>query len=198
MYPGADSNGTLTVGGVDTGLSDGPINYVKDSGFLYSSVDVSTLTLGGKQIHVGDSAILDTGTNVLLLGSSVFNQVHQAMCSDKSLVNCDGLWQNKCYDMTAHQVDQYPSLKFQLDGAELEMSSRDYLLVGSPLAASAGQFCLGIRNGGRTGFIIGDTTMRNYYLVFDRKQGRIGWGKVNKKTCGSLASEDGTQSEVLV
>merc|ERR1712048_1388850 len=188
MHRGTHSNGTMTVGGVDAQLSDGPINYVKDSGFLYSSVDVASLTLGDHQIHVGDSAILDTGTNVLLLGSSVFNQVHQAMCSDKSLVNCEGLWENKCFDMTDQQVDQYPPLKFQLDGTVLEMSSRDYLLVGSPLAASAGQFCLGICNGGRTGFIIGDTTMRNYYLVFDRKNGRIGWGKVNKKTCGSSGS----------
>merc|ERR1712048_1125461 len=188
MHRGTHSNGTMTVGGVDAQLSDGPINYVKDSGFLYSSVDVASLTLGGKQIHVGDSAILDTGTNVLLLGSSVFNQVHQAMCSDKSLTNCEGLWQNECFALTEHQVDQYPPLQFQLDGAVLEMSSQDYLLMGSPVAASAGQFCLGVRNGGRTGFIIGATTMRNYYLVFNREERRIGWGKVHKGNCGSLVT----------
>ena len=28
-------------------------------------------------------------------------------------------------------------------------------------------------------FIIGDTTMRNYLLVFDYAQKRIGWGDVN-------------------
>ena len=67
------------------------------------------------------------------------------------------------------------------------MSSKDYLLRGSPLASSAGQYCLGIRSGGNL-FIIGDTTMRNYYLVFDYAQQRIGWGPVSTKAdgCGSI------------
>ena len=45
----------------------------------------------------------------------------------------------------------------------------------------------GIRSGGEL-FIIGDTTMRNYYLVFDYAQKRIGWGPVNRKAggCGSI------------
>lgn len=189
MHPGTRSNGTMTVGGVDSRLADEPINYVPDAGFLYSAVDVSTLTLGGTQIHVGDTATLDTGTNVLLLGSSVFNQVRQAMCADKSLAHCDGLWQNQCFTLSSEQIDNYPPLIFQLDGAVLEMSSRDYLLLGSPLAQSSGQYCLGVRNGGRTGFIIGATTMRNYYLVFNREERRIGWGKVHKGNCGSLVTD---------
>jgi hypothetical protein len=39
---------------------------------------------------------------------------------------------------------------------------------------------------GGSGFIIGDTTMRNYYLVFDLAKKRIGWGDVNKDQCGSI------------
>ena len=92
-------------------------------------------------------------------------------------------------ELSEAQVDAYPPLALVLDGIELEMSSRDYLLLGSPLASSAGQYCLGIRDGGSaggSGFIIGDTTMRNYYLVFDLEENKIGWGKVNKDTCGSV------------
>ena len=59
----------------------------------------------------------------------------------------------------------------------------------SPLASSAGQYCLGIRNGGHF-FIIGDTTMRNYYLVFDLEKGRIGWGEVNRDPKGGCGSID--------
>jgi len=197
MFEGRNSNGTMTVGGVDTALADGPIQYVPDSGWIYNTVDVSSLTVGGQQIHVGDGAILDSGTNILLLGSSVYSRTHQAMCSDSSLKNCDGFWSNKCFDMSEAAVDKYPPLKFQLDGVELEMTSRDYLLQGSPIAASAGQYCLAIRNGGRTGFIIGATTMKEYYVVFDKKQQRIGWGKVNKKTCGST-SFDGSDAVAVV
>merc|ERR1712048_48546 len=54
MFQGHSSNGTMTVGGVDKELADGAIQYVPDTGFIHNTVDVSTLTLGGQQIHVGD------------------------------------------------------------------------------------------------------------------------------------------------
>lgn len=184
---GSVSNGTLTIGGADATLADGPITYVPDQGLVLPTVDVSSLTLGNTAIPLkwDTSAVLDTGTNVLLLGRTAFSKVQSAMCADSSLTNCAELWENECVELTDEQVEQYPPLSFQLDGTVLEMSSRDYLLLRSPLATKADQYCLGIRNGGSTGFIIGDTTMRNYYVVFDKAQRRIGWGKVNKETCGS-------------
>merc|ERR1712194_543297 len=156
--------------------------------------------LGGSTIQVGMSAILDTGTNVLLLPSRVFSGVQKSMCSDSSLARCSQLWSNSCVALTDAQVDAYPPLSMQLDGISLQMTSRDYLLLGSPLAASAGQYCLGIRDGGSaggSGFIIGDTTMRHYYLVFDLAEKKIGWGKVNKNTCGSIGSND-WETDVVV
>ena len=48
------------------------------------------------------------------------------------------------------QVDAYPSLSLTLSGTELHMAPRDYLLRGSPLATSAGQFCLGNLRGSTT------------------------------------------------
>jgi hypothetical protein len=123
------------------------------------------------------------------------------MCADTSLSHCQELWQNKCFDLTDNEVAAYPPLTMQLDGTTLEMDSKDYLLRGSPLAGSAGQYCLGIRNGGSaggSGFIIGDTTMRHYYLVFDLAHRRIGWGKVNKQTCGSITSNDWQNEAVVV
>jgi len=187
MHEGSHSNGTMTVGGIDKTLAKEAIKYVPDTGFLYPNFDVSSLSIAGQEVPVKDSAILDSGTNILLLGSSVYSNAQRAMCSDSSLANCVGLWAGKCFEMTDREVDSYPTLTFHLDGVSLEMSSRDYILRGSPVAASASQYCLAIRNGGRTGFIVGATTMRNYYVVFDKKSSRIGWGKVNEETCGSLS-----------
>eukprot|EP00931_Biecheleriopsis_adriatica_P054981 TRINITY_DN32418_c0_g1_i1.p1 TRINITY_DN32418_c0_g1~~TRINITY_DN32418_c0_g1_i1.p1 ORF type:complete len:431 (+),score=69.67 TRINITY_DN32418_c0_g1_i1:67-1293(+) len=201
MHEGSQSNGTLTIGGADSRLADGQITYVPDSGALFHSVSVASLKLGESTIEVGESAILDTGTNVLLLPSAVFAQVHKSMCSDASLAGCNELWSNNCVTMTDAQMDAYPPLALQLDGVALQMTSHDYLLLGSPLASSAGQVCLGIRDGGSaggSGFIIGDTTMRNYYLVFDLAEKKIGWGKVNKKTCGSALPEITSESTVVV
>ena len=191
MFEGANSNGTITIGGVDERLSiNGSVSYVADVGIGFHSVRVESLTLGGgSTIAVDEAAILDTGTNILLAPTKVVTALRSSMCADTSLSQCSELWSSQCVEMTMAEVDAYPSLSMQLDGALLEMSARDYILQGSPVAEKPGQFCLGIRDGGSaggSGFIIGDTTMRNYYLVFDLGGKKIGWGKVNRDNCGSI------------
>jgi hypothetical protein len=191
----------ITIGGVDERLSvNGAVTYVPDVGFGFHSVQVESLTLAGAgasnstskatNIPVGEAAILDTGTNILLAPTKVMTALKSAMCGDATLKQCDSLWSNTCVDLADTDVDAYPSLSMNLDnGLSLDMSPRDYILQGSPVATKPGQWCLGIRDGGSaggSGFIIGDTTMRNYYLVFDLGAKRIGWGKVNKDTCGSI------------
>jgi len=201
MYEGSSGNGTLTIGGVDPRLSDTAVQYVPDDGTFFRSVHVQSLKVGDVDLKVGQSAILDTGTNVLLLPSSLYSQVQKSMCSDASLAHCKDLWSNACVTLTDEEVDAYPAFSMELNGVSLEMNSRDYLLLGSPLASAAGQYCLGIRDGGSsggTGFIIGDTTMRHYYLVFDLARKRIGWGKVNKKSCGSVVGAAPSTHEIIV
>jgi hypothetical protein len=194
MAAGARSNGTLTLGGVDARLAAGPIRYVDDGPSGFHTVEVASILLNGSahgasaSVRVGRRAILDTGTNILLLPDALLATFHRTMCQDAGLASCDALWSNQCVSLTEAQVDAYPSLELQLDGTSLHMSARDYLLLGSPLATSAGQYCLGIRGGGEL-FIIGDTTMRHYYLVFDSARRKIGWADVNRGAggCGSIA-----------
>lgn len=190
MKRGARSNGTLTIGGVDRRLSEGPVHYVPDVGENFRAVSVASLTLGAHSpVVVGQPAVLDTGTNVLLLPTHLMAQLQRQMCADSSLTGCSKLWANECIQLTQRQLASYPPLSLQLDGIQLRMMADDYLLLGSPVATAANQYCLGIRDGGTAGgngFIIGDTTMRHYYLVFDLARNRIGWGNVSKSGCGSV------------
>lgn len=185
---GAKGNGTLTVGGVDPRLSIGAPTYVDDVGNGFRAVQVNDMVLGNTSLKISGSAILDTGTNVLLVPSQAMPVLQSSMCNS-GLKNCDELWANKCVELTQEEVAAYPPLAMRLDGIDLEMTSEDYLLQGSPLASSRTQYCLGIRDGGSAGgngFIIGDTTMRHYYLVFDLERQKVGWGKVNKTNCGNV------------
>jgi|TARA_B110000902_G_C14028170_1_gene482978 hypothetical protein len=134
----------------------------------------------------------DTGTNVLLLPRSLMTTIEASMCTMVSSAKCKTLWAktDNCVALTAAEIATFPSMILNLENSvDLHMSSRDYLLQGSPTCSVAGQYALGIRDGGSaggSGFIIGDTTMRNYYLVFDLAQKKIGWGPVNKATCGNI------------
>ena len=103
---------------------------------------------------------------------------------------CTQLFGGKCLSMTDTEIASYPDISLNLDkNVRLGMTAIDYLLRGSPQAAQPDEVCLGLRDGGSaggSGFIIGDTTMRNYYLVFDLAEKQIGWGKVNRDVCGSI------------
>ena len=221
FHEGSTSNGTLTVGGVDDRLASGIINYVADAGVNangdgFHSVNVHAVVLGSNTSSAAPSAvriptrsasrssvapsdlpqaaILDTGTNILLLPDYLIASLESSMCADESLVGCSDLWManggSGCVSLNDEEVAAYPPLSLELDGGlMLDMTADDYLLLGSPLAEpGSGQYCLGIKVGDASygGFIIGDTTMRHYYLVFDYTNRQIGWGDVNTGTCGSV------------
>ena len=65
------------------------------------------------------------------------------------------------------------------------MPPASYLRRDDP-RAGPGQVCLGIRDTGADGYlIIGDTTMENYFVAFDRANKRIGWAP-RTNACGSV------------
>lgn len=200
LHQGSVSTGSLTLGGVDTRLVDGPITYVQNTGFdgtiWYYGVHVHSVTFGDRAFQVNHTAVLDSGTNILLLPNKLHDAVRDWMCTDSSLAFCKELWNDSCQMMSLEQIEAYPKVRIALDGVVLEMAPRDYLLLGSPLAKVAGQYCIGIRDGGdgMSGFIIGDTTLRHYYVVHDIGNRRIGWGKVNKDTCGSVGGPDAAET----
>ena len=73
----------------------------------------------------------------------------------------------------------------RLQGINLDMSPRDYLLLGQP-GIPEGQRCLGVGVVGGGLQIIGDTLMQNYVVEFDVGQSQIGWAPVNRDACGNL------------
>jgi hypothetical protein len=88
MTQGSKSNGTITIGGVDPRLSvDGKVNYVPDAGRGFREVAVASLDLGGSgssgtaSIGINSNAILDTGTNVLLLPKTAMNSLQVRRCT---------------------------------------------------------------------------------------------------------------------
>ena len=209
MNDGPISNGTITIGGVDERFvaSGSKVEYVPDSGRGFHSVTVASITLGGQRagghkersttaattIPVNEIGILDTGTNVLLLPRKLMNSLEASMCVGSIAGACKQLWGRtapaNCASLSPSEVAQFPPMTLNLEnGVHLVMTARDYILQGSP-TCPAGLYALGIRDGGTaggSGFIIGDTTMRNYYLVFNLEEKKIGWGPVNRATCGGV------------
>merc|ERR1711920_465772 len=131
------STGSLTIGGVDMRLVDGPIKYVENVGLGLEdrneyAVNVSRVLFGETAFESGHVAVLDSGTNILLLPTEMRNAVKAWMSADSSLPFVKELWNHTCQAMTLEQIDMYPHIKIELlEGVVLEMSPRDYVLLGS-------------------------------------------------------------------
>ena len=89
--------------------------------------------------------------------------------------------------MTDAEVAQFPNITLAVTNVPLVMQPRRYLLQGYALNSKPSEYCLAITKTGPGGLqILGDTTLEDYYIVFDRAQKRIGWAPVNTDMCGSI------------
>lgn len=198
FHQGAHSNGTMTIGGTDPQFYHGEIKYVTNTGGSFSyGMDLLDIVIDGQPL--GDTstnqAILDSGTNVLLVPTpafSSFTSIVTGKCATQKLRGiCDvpagekSLLDGGCFAMTQQEVDAFPPIELKLNGVTLKITGQDYLNLGRKHAPE--KRCFGIRPTGQNGFlIIGDTIMERYYVVFDRAAGQIGWADVNTKTCGHV------------
>jgi hypothetical protein len=203
LAQGTKSNGTFTVGALDPRLYTGEMAWAKNlggMGGLYE-MPLSGISVGGKAIKVArKSAILDSGTNVLLVPSPIFDALTEAFegyCQAGAKLKgiCDvpaggpkSLLKGGCWSINPTEAAAFPTLTLGITAKGLSMPPSTYLRTGDPACANAapGSVSFGVRDTGATGFlIVGDTTMENYYVAFDRKENRIGWAK-RTDACGSV------------
>jgi len=136
---------------------------------------------------------VDSGTNVLLLGEAqytpVTNAIRQNLCNSPSTAPpgvCSGdLFSGSCYQYTQTEINQFPPLTLVLDSTvNLAMPPSAYIVNNG----TARWYCLGIMNTGRGGLtIIGDTTLMNYYVQFDKVNFQMGWAPVNASACAAAS-----------
>lgn len=149
------------------------------------------LSLFALRVHPRDAL----GTNILMLPNQTFWDFKRLLLSSckSSLLRgiCDvdaskTIFDGYCYAFSAKQLAQYPSLTFHVKGVDLVMSVADYILLNyGPTLKHTGDYCLGIVPGGPKDFIVGDTLMQNYLVVFDHSLARIGFAPVSKQ-CGNI------------
>jgi hypothetical protein len=193
-HQGSKSNGTFTLGGIDSRLYTGNIVYTTNVGgdqeydLQLTDIQINGVTVDGTANQV---AILDSGTNVLLVTDQMFQSMKEIFvnnCSSNPLVGiCDvtngTLFDGQCFPLTAKQMAAYPPIVFRLAELTLTLQPVDYLIYVSQF----GMKCLGIRNTGDFGlFIVGDTLLQEYYTVLDRTKNLIGFAPVNTDNCGSI------------
>ncbi|OBZ81714.1 Rhizopuspepsin-1 [Choanephora cucurbitarum] len=159
VYLGKASNGgggEYLFGGYDSSKFTGSLKTVPiDNSDGYWGITVGSLTAGGKSVARSFSGILDTGTTLLLLTDSVADAVARAY---GATANSDGTYTISC------NTNNFSPLVFTINGATFQVPASDlvYEQNGSRCYAS-------FAKAGLSFAILGDTFLKNNYVVFNQK-----------------------------
>ncbi|KAG1865394.1 aspartic peptidase domain-containing protein [Suillus subluteus] len=168
----ASSGSELRIGGVNSALYEGEFTYtpVTKKGFWQLTGDA--IGINGKEIVTGFSAIVDTGTTVILGNFTYVSQLY----ADINATEVDkGVYALPCNAM--------PDVTITLGGKSFPLSAENFNMGPTD---SSGKMCfggivgydLGDITSGQFQWILGDVFLRNVYTAFDVGQSRIGFAEL--------------------
>lgn len=117
-------------------------------------VTVDKSTVGGKEVTGNFDAILDTGTTLLILNDDLIKGIADAY---GATANPDGTYTIDC------DTSKFEPLKFSMAGNDFEVSPDSLVYV-----ENGGSCIAGFASGGLSVNIIGDTFLKNNYVVYDQ------------------------------
>ncbi|KAG1725280.1 aspartic peptidase domain-containing protein [Suillus paluster] len=192
--------GTLTLGGTDSTLYQGSIEYLSLTGpESYWLLDVTSVSVQGKTISVPSSsalAAIDTGTTLIAAPTSITASIYAQIPGSVVLTGqYQGLYAFPC---TTNVV-----VTMSFGGTNWAINSLDMNIGSVPASAltsttqtqmcAGGIFDIGTSIGGGSSsptWIIGDTFLKNVYSVFRANPPAVGFAQL----ASGLSTSTGTAS----
>ncbi|KAJ3261528.1 hypothetical protein HK103_005366 [Boothiomyces macroporosus] len=170
-------SGEVTLGGVDSSKYTGAINYVALNSETYWQFDASSVTysVGKATGKVGTTssgstdAISDTGTTLIILGTSAANAINKAIGASAYSSSTGA------YAINCNIAKTGPAINFKF-GSKFTLSVPASIYV---LSNGDGTCISGITQGAssQSPNIFGDILTRAYYTVYDKNNNRVGFAK---------------------
>jgi hypothetical protein len=166
---GADgtNNGEITFGAADTSVIDGPLNYVAavDNANGFWELPVDSASVGGKTVAIqpGVTAILDSGTSLMLLPAA-----------DADAVNLQIPGAVKNGETYTIPCDASAPVSLTFGGKAYGVDPKNY--VGAKNGTACTSNIVGRQTFGATEWLLGDTFLKNVYTLFDYDGARVGFG----------------------
>ncbi|XP_001964250.3 lysosomal aspartic protease [Drosophila ananassae] len=153
--------GELILGGSDPSLYSGELTYVPVSYPQYWQFYTDAILLGNTLISMGDVAIADTGTSLLVAPQTEYETI-----SSLFGVDSEGLF-------ACGTINMWPNLNFKINGVFFEVSP-EYYIIQDDFYCS-----LAIQSSNQQFWILGDVFLGRYYTEFDVGNQRLGFAPVN-------------------
>ncbi|KAI9571567.1 aspartic peptidase domain-containing protein [Boletus coccyginus] len=177
--------GTLTLGGTNTSLYSGDIEFIdmpNGTTPSYWLQQLQSLTVQGKSIAISSSeglAAIDTGTTLIAAPSDITKQIWSHVPGSVALTGTyDGMYGFPCSTSI--------SITLSFGGTIWPISSTDmnlglYSGTGKNQMCVGGIFDIGSTDGGGEGlpaWIIGDVFLKNVYTVFQANPPAVGFAQL--------------------
>lgn len=167
FYLGSSEEGSVaTFGGLDKSHYTGKIEYIPLRRKAYWEVDINSIAFGDEVADLDNTgAILDTGTSLNVLPSSLADMLNKEIGAKKS-------W-NGQYTIECDKKKSLPDIVFNLAGSNYSLPASDYILElqGSCISTFQG---MDIPEPAGPLIILGDAFLRRYYSVYDLGKNAVG------------------------
>ncbi|KAJ1066111.1 hypothetical protein K5549_017840, partial [Capra hircus] len=159
----------VMLGGVDHSYYKGDLNWVPVSKCRYWQITVDRISVNGKVIGCSSrcQAILDTGTAFVHGPTRLITNI-QRLIGARPYHGC------QYSSISCRGSIAIPRVVFTINGIDYPMRTEDYIVsITSSLCFSA--FLGGTEKVTKSeNWILGDAFLKQYFLVFDRRNNRIG------------------------
>ncbi|TGO07532.1 hypothetical protein BTUL_0268g00020 [Botrytis tulipae] len=169
-----DTNGELTLGGVDTTKYTGALTYFPKatSGAVssYWGINIAGFTYGTTSLETSGSGIVDTGTTLIYIPTAAYNKFLTASGGRTDSSSGLAVFTAK---PTANFSVKFGTTTYTLTPAQYLVPTAQY----SSFGLTSGKYYAWINDGGSSGIntIIGQKFLEQYYSVFDTTNSRIGF-----------------------
>lgn len=182
----SDRHGRWDLGELDSQYGEGDYKWgALDTLGGFYAVPIQTMTAGGQTIFdYGTSIVVDSGTTLAVLPTDAMQEFETIV----GQMNPPGLQDfgngNGCAVLTDSQVDQWPTITYTVSASGggtigVDLGPRHYLVELN------GERCFALQTAETGGqHILGDIFMEQFYVAFDRVNGRVGFAPVRE--CNSI------------
>ncbi|KAG2074048.1 acid protease [Suillus decipiens] len=190
--------GTLTLGGTNSSLYQGSIEYLSLAGSpSYWLLNVNSLSVQGKTVSVGSSSLaaIDTGTTLIAAPSAVTTDIWAAVPGSIALTGSyAGLYAYPCSTNVTVTIS-FGGSAWTIDPADMNIGTVSGSVSGTTSEMCAGGiFDIGTSIGSGSNvptWVIGDTFLKNVYSVFRAEPAAVGFAQLSS---GASTTTSGSSS----
>jgi len=170
-----------------SGFFQGPVTWIQPYIPHYSHYDMEVIVHNETLSYNSSQSIpggIDSGTNTIVMPTETFTQfasVLLSMCSSALHLRgvCDvpyndSLLVGHCFQLTQHEIEEYPIFSVVLGGTPFPVSPSTYLYERHP-GSPMGSRCLGIQSWTGPMLLLGDVFLQDTFAGYDFVNQRIGF-----------------------